>query len=200
MSIAEDIRDHRYRNWTPEKEQELKQYVDRGLSAAQIGAIIGSTRDAVIGKIHRMGWALKEAADDWTAEESEIHRNAWSTGLTAAEIADEIYRRCGTKRSPKSIFARAYRIGLTKRSVRKRLLRRGYTRLQLVELDPPQTSVLSRNIPFMELQPIHCREITGRGTDGLASYCGHKTVKGQSFCPFHQRQNYYKPEPAKREF
>jgi GcrA cell cycle regulator len=41
--------------WTPERIEQLRNCVTSGLSCSQIAAEIGVTRNAVIGKIHRLG-------------------------------------------------------------------------------------------------------------------------------------------------
>jgi GcrA cell cycle regulator len=41
--------------WTPERVEQLRSLVVTGLSCSQIGAQIGVSRNAVIGKIHRLG-------------------------------------------------------------------------------------------------------------------------------------------------
>lgn len=48
--------------WTPERVDRLRNYVGAGLSCSQIAAEIGVTRNAVIGKIHRLGLAPGRAA------------------------------------------------------------------------------------------------------------------------------------------
>ena len=41
--------------WTPERLEQLRNYAGSGLSSSQIAAEIGVTRNAVIGKLHRLG-------------------------------------------------------------------------------------------------------------------------------------------------
>ncbi len=41
--------------WTPERVEQLRSHVASGLTCSQIAAEIGVTRNAVIGKIHRLG-------------------------------------------------------------------------------------------------------------------------------------------------
>jgi GcrA cell cycle regulator len=41
--------------WTPERVEQLRNYVVNGLTCSQIAAQIGVSRNAVIGKIHRLG-------------------------------------------------------------------------------------------------------------------------------------------------
>ena len=47
--------------WSAEDVTTLKTLARRGLSAAQIGAKIGVTKNAVIGKCHRVGLKLKRS-------------------------------------------------------------------------------------------------------------------------------------------
>jgi hypothetical protein len=47
------------------------------------------------------------------------------------------------------------------------------------------------NIPFMELDDSHCREVMGKGEDGLAIYCGHAKNGDASYRKFHRQRNCY---------
>jgi GcrA cell cycle regulator len=47
--------------WTPEKIELLKQQWDQGVSITQIGKNLGMTRNAVVGKAHRMGLQRRES-------------------------------------------------------------------------------------------------------------------------------------------
>jgi GcrA cell cycle regulator len=44
-----------YQKWTLERVEQLRTYIDAGLTCSQIALEIGVTRNAVIGKIHRLG-------------------------------------------------------------------------------------------------------------------------------------------------
>ena len=45
------------------------------------------------------------------------------------------------------------------------------------------------DIPLMDLQRHHCREVTGTGDDGLALYCGQPRSGRTSYCEQHRRIN-----------
>lgn len=63
-SIELNLRPKRNHCWDSAKEFRLKMLVDDGLSASEIGRELGGvTRNAVIGKIHRMGWKLKKSTE-----------------------------------------------------------------------------------------------------------------------------------------
>jgi GcrA cell cycle regulator len=44
--------------WTTERVEQLRSYIGSGLTCSQIAAQIGVTRNAVLGKIHRLGLSL----------------------------------------------------------------------------------------------------------------------------------------------
>lgn len=53
-------------------------------------------------------------------------------------------------------------------------------------------------IPFMQLNEYtHCREVVGRGEDGLALYCGHRRREHSSYCPSCSARNEHVAPPRK---
>ena len=49
--------------WTPDQDDMLAALVESGASARQIGATMGKTRNSIIGRVHRLGLKLKQAAN-----------------------------------------------------------------------------------------------------------------------------------------
>jgi hypothetical protein len=45
------------------------------------------------------------------------------------------------------------------------------------------------NVPLIDLQGHHCREVTGIGPDGFALYCGRPKSGRTSYCAQHRRIN-----------
>ena len=43
-------------------------------------------------------------------------------------------------------------------------------------------------VPFLEAKFGECRDVVGRGPDGLALYCGKPAKPGTSWCPKHARK------------
>lgn len=136
----------------------------------------------------------------WNETNTTEHRELW----TANELsASEIGTKLGFSRS--AVIGKAYRQGLIRkekgkdpgnyrrprRKHRAVDLRNKLTRLMLPKLPLPVEAfdpVESRNIRFVDLKPMHCREVTGH--DGLATYCGHPKFGGTSFCAAHCAVNY----------
>ena len=55
--------------WTAEKMEQLRAFAAAGMSGGQMGDALGCSRNAIIGKAHRSGIALKNRRNDRTAEE-----------------------------------------------------------------------------------------------------------------------------------
>jgi len=85
--------------WTPERIEQLQGFVVAGLTCSQIAAQIGVTRNAVIGKIHRLGLSPvrppgasprncpPRARDPRAASQRRRLRLMWSDGAVPAEAA-----------------------------------------------------------------------------------------------------------------
>ncbi len=83
--------------WTPERIEQLQSFVVAGLSCSQIAAQIGVTRNAVIGKIHRLGLSPvrppgaparscpPRARDPRAASQRRRLRLLWSDGAVKPE-------------------------------------------------------------------------------------------------------------------
>ena len=77
-------------SWTDERVELLKKLWSDGLSASQIaGELGGITRNAVIGKVHRLGLSgrAKSASSAFTASAQDPHRHAHAAYRTRARSA-----------------------------------------------------------------------------------------------------------------
>lgn len=130
---------------------------------------------------------------NWTPEQDAIlkaRRGVMSSSLIAGEL--------GVTRN--AVIGRAKRLKLEKlsrnapaqskpRNVRHymgpRLVRAKTRKLPACPMPP-------LNIPYLELQAFHCREIVGQGDDGLPLSCGHPRDRGcvATFCDWHASVNF----------
>jgi hypothetical protein len=190
--------DHRNRDWSEERATELKALRSCGWSCLEISRKMGFSRNSIIGKLYRMGFAVpQEAQDTWTDAETQTLKDCWAAGHSVTEVGEELLRKYNVQRSNRAISAKADRLHLAKRIERRKLLRRPIPP-PIEEPKAVPDVAISRNIPFMDLESIHCREVTGRGDDGLATYCGHRRAEGYSYCVHHRNINILKINHAMR--
>jgi GcrA cell cycle regulator len=88
--------------WTPERVEQLRGCVATGLSCSQIAAQIGVTRNAVIGKIHRLGLSPgrppggsarscpPRTRHPRAASHQRLLRLMWADGSAAAALAEPL--------------------------------------------------------------------------------------------------------------
>ena len=142
--------------WTPERVDQLRNCVVAGLTCSQIAAEIGVTRNAVIGKINRLGLSLARAA-----------------GVSAHLCAPRVPRPRlpGPRRVLRLMLAATPSVA-------------DDVALGLGPVDSTQRCSL------LELSQGMCRwPINEPGAADFA-FCGHKAVKGFSYCVSHARMAY----------
>jgi len=76
--------------WTDERVEQLKSLWSEGLSASQIARALGGvTRNAVIGKVHRLGLAGRAGPARSERPRSVIHKSVVRVAAPAPEIVEE---------------------------------------------------------------------------------------------------------------
>ena len=198
--------------WTDQDLDTLRQGAAAGLSGTQIAMKLrGRTRNAVIGKLHRMGLSTTGQAywpQFWNAERNRLLLEMVNQGYTQGDMARKFdttrkaitshlsrLRQKG-KAAPADLSTR-YRKRIAKRpeKVTKRFSVLTGLPLAGAPKSPPAPKCVAadanpRKLKFLELQHGHCRFIldehhTPGSVDSV--YCGADTVKDGSWCEPHRR-------------
>ena len=156
--------------WTSERIEILKKLFDAGLSCSQIAGEIGTTRNAVIGKMHRLGLSRP--------------KNLLANRIKAPRAAPDGWR------------AKALRPKLRGLSIgaQRDMLRAAYPGPSDNEapIDSPHKCSL------LELRPAQCRwPIREPGAADFA-FCGNPSSDGVSYCAGHARLAYRPRRPLNR--
>jgi GcrA cell cycle regulator len=171
-------------SWTDERVELLKKLWLDGLSASRIAAELagGVTRNAVIGKVHRLGLSGREKA--------------------AMPVSPARARPKTTTQSPARTPLPQQRAAA--------MPMRGNTALAMQQAPAylPQTIRASadvvvpmcENVTIMELRESMCRWPVGDPTSADFRYCGGKTPAGEGpYCPMHSRMAYQPTQDRRRE-
>lgn len=78
--------------WTDEKVEELRKLWDKGLTANEIAKVLGVTKNAIVGKVHRLCLKARPSPIKTKGEETEDAANLFETGIVQKNIeasADE---------------------------------------------------------------------------------------------------------------
>jgi GcrA cell cycle regulator len=159
-------------SWTDERVELLTKLWSEGLSASQIaGRLGGVTRNAVIGKVHRLG----------------LSGRATTSRLNSSRPR----ARIASSRRPKSRFASPGNLAL------RALYHPDAEPFvpQFEELDIP----LAERKTLQMLTECNCRWPIGDPQHADFHFCNRNKVPGLPYCEFHARRAFQPPQPRRRE-
>lgn len=163
--------------WTDERVETLKKLWADGLSASQIAKQLGGvTRNAVIGKVHRLGLSGRAAP----------------SRPTRRVAAPKLAPRPRTATTPAQAGAKARTAN-------------GSTPAVIRAPEPPPVPVEPHVLPsgdyatVLTLREGMCKWPVGDPADASFRFCGHKTVPGQAYCEAHAQMAYQPQAKRKRK-
>ena len=155
--------------WTTERVDQLRRFITAGLTCSQIAAEIGVTRNAVIGKIHRLGLSARPPGA--------------ATFRPGPADAGRGRRPASLPRPPRSPLAQ---------------LLRAVTAGQTVVPFPSATAMTAavesvQRCSLLELAGSGCRWPLGDPGKADFGFCGNEAIAGISYCAGHARLAYRLP-------
>lgn len=167
--------------WTEDRVELLKKLWNDGLSASQIaGELGGVTRNAVIGKVHRLGLSGRAKAPSSSGSSARARKPAAPRASSGFNAANHI--RGNTALAPQ---------------LRTQPEARPEPKPEL--LDPNVVVPFSERVTIMELKENMCRWPMGDPTHADFRFCGLKTDTGIPYCGYHCRIAYQPAGERKRE-
>ncbi|WP_342359751.1 GcrA family cell cycle regulator [Terrarubrum flagellatum] len=177
-------------SWTDERIELLKKLWTDGLSASQIASELGQvTRNAVIGKVHRLGLAGRAKAPTPTIarparKPAPTHRISGGLGGGMSNSGGGV--------------ARAVLRGNTALKVMAAHHEDAYQVVQQ-ELDEDVVIPMSQRVTIMELREGMCKWPMGDPSSAEFRYCGSQNNSGAGpYCAYHSRAAYQPPADRRR--
>jgi GcrA cell cycle regulator len=163
--------------WTDERVELLKKLWADGLSASQIAGELGNvTRNAVIGKVHRLGLSGR-AKDKATSAAPQRPRKAARTPSAPAPIAPQPHINVVSAPIPLQPVTEESEV--------------------LAEDDMAVPA--SERVTIMDLRESMCRWPMGDPTKPEFRFCGARSITGLPYCTHHARIAYQPVADRKRE-
>jgi len=160
-------------NWTDERVELLKKLWGEGLSASQIAAQLGGvTRNAVIGKVHRLSLSGRAKPVSSTPRPRKVR------ALSPHRSAPRHYVSGNTALAPNS----------------NPLPRRLPAPVPIENVVVP----IPMNVPLLDLNEQTCRWPVGEPANDGFVFCGHKNWNSLPYCEYHSRLA-YQPVERRRE-
>ncbi len=163
--------------WNDDRVEQLKKLWSEGLSASQIASRLGGvTRNAVIGKVHRLGLSGRA-----TTSRMKSHR---PRPRPAANLP-------GNKR----MMPKGNRFPAAPNSPLQMIYQAEPFMPSAEELDIP----LAERKTIQTLQECHCRWPIGDPQMADFHFCGKQKAAGLPYCEFHARRAFQPPQARRRE-
>lgn len=165
--------------WNPRRIERLIELRDQKLSALAIAAKLGTTRNSVIGKLHRMGLRLDSQAPSY--------------------LGERIYPMARAKRGPHGRPPPVTR-SQSQQCVQNEFIGRIRKGERLQKEKPPALIAEAIELPFapilepmvwvslFDLAPDDCRWVMGEPKD--MAFCGGRVASGCEYCGFHKAMAY----------
>jgi GcrA cell cycle regulator len=162
--------------WNDERVEQLKKLWADGLSASQIAAQLGEvTRNAVIGKVHRLGLATRASSNRTSSSRLRMRQ---------AQPRRAVQQRQRPTNVGNTAFRQMLEADLSHGSV---------PTAEEVQIPPGERKTLKQLTEGMCRWPI--------GDPQLADFhfCGRNKVTGLPYCEHHARRAYQPPQPRRRD-
>lgn len=167
-------------SWTDERVETLKRLAADGQSASYIAAAIGGgiTRNAVIGKAHRLDVQIGRAK--------------------ASTPAQRLAQRANARRVVRIARERRVRLGQIKATIEnvghsRALQQAAHARaVAVADAAPPQALM----VQLLDLEPHHCRWPIGEPGKPGFGFCGCEKATVGSYCQHHQQLSRREPLSA----
>jgi len=174
-------------NWTDERVEKLKKLWSEGLSASQIAAQLGGvSRNAVIGKVHRLSLPGRAKAGGTTASRSQkratVPTHAGQSRPQATSFAPRTITRTVTRPSGATMLKEDIEVDI----------------MEVMETSSNNVVVpIFKRVPLIRLTERTCKWPIGDPLKEDFCFCGNDSPDSSPYCGFHQKLA-YQPSAERR--
>lgn len=164
-------------NWTDERVEKLKRLWSEGLSASQIAAQLGGvSRNAVIGKVHRLSLPGRAKAGGTVASARSTAAKRTTTAPRAPNYASRVTTRTVTRAEGSTLLQEEIEVGSA----------------QVLEYVPAKNVVVptSLRLTLTELTERTCKWPVGDPLKDDFHFCGCDSADTSPYCKFHAKLAY----------
>lgn len=193
------------KGWDSNMLKKLKALVGKGLSTSEMGKKLGMSKNAVIGKLNRLGWNSK------TAGEIEKEKTAQKADKKTVQSKKEIVKKekITVKKQIKVIVEN--KKNTKKTSVAVALVDKNKAPTVATKLPEIKTAskkskkdlalhelLIQHALQMANLKPNQCRWPIGDPDSDNFHFCGETVFAGKPYCYEHCRQAYQFTAPKKK--
>lgn len=203
------------KGWDSTALKKLKALTGKGLSTSEIGKRLGMSKNAIVGKLNRLGWNAKasgaaNAEDKKSAAKVTATKKATTekkTGATTKKVvAKAETKKVASKTMSKATVSKAD----DKKTAKKDAVAKSKTKEVAPKAEPKTSAktsaknlamhqrIIQHSLEMANLKPNQCRWPIGDPDSEHFHFCGETVFVGKPYCYEHCKQAYQFTPPKKK--
>ena len=165
------------KGWDNATLKKLKALTGKGLSTSEIGKRLGMSKNAVVGKLNRMGWNSK-AGGVVTADTKKSSKASEEKKSLVKKVAEKLQKKTVAKAENKKSPAKDTKTLNKSLAMHQR--------------------IIQHSLEMANLKPNQCRWPIGDPDSENFHFCGEQVFVGKPYCYEHCKQAYQFTPPKKK--
>ena len=201
------------KGWDSNMLKKLKTLVGKGLSASEIGKKLEVSKNAVIGKLNRLGWNAK-AVEATEKKSTKAKKDTKETKTVAKKPAKKsVLKTLFNKKADKKAVAKKEPVkksadkAVKKNTGTKKTDKKVATEKPVIKTASKKTKkdlalhelLIQHALQMANLKPNQCRWPIGDPDSDNFHFCGETVFAGKPYCYEHCRQAYQFTTPPKKK-
>jgi len=203
------------KGWDSTALKKLKALTGKGLSTSEIGKRLGMSKNAIVGKLNRLGWNAKaggaaNAEDKKSVAKVTATKKATTekkTGATTKKVvAKAETKKVASKTMSKATVSKAD----DKKTAKKDAVAKSKTKEVASKAEPKASAktsaknlamhqrIIQHSLEMANLKPNQCRWPIGDPDSEHFHFCGETVFVGKPYCYEHCKQAYQFTPPKKK--
>lgn len=201
------------KGWDNATLKKLKALTGKGLSTSEIGKRLGMSKNAIVGKLNRLGWNAKAggaASAEVTEKKTATAKKTATTVKKVAEKKSVVKKGSAktTKEAVKVVVKETAKKTESKATTNKAVAKKEVT--TKVEKSAPAAKksdakslavhqrIIQHSLEMANLKPNQCRWPIGDPDSEHFHFCGETVFVGKPYCYEHCKQAYQFAPPKKK--
>lgn len=184
------------KGWDNATLKKLKALTGKGLSTSEIGKRLGMSKNAIVGKLNRLGWNAKASSATTTEKKVDAKKTA-----TKAEPAKKTVAKKAVT-AKKTVAQKAPAKAATKKATPKVVAPKAPAKKADAKTSAKNLAmhqrIIQHSLEMANLKPNQCRWPIGDPDSEHFHFCGETVFVGKPYCYEHCKQAYQFTPPKKK--
>lgn len=210
--------------WDNATLKKLKALTVKGLSTSEIGKRLGMSKNAIVGKLNRLGWNAKAGGAEKKAKETKVDTKKTTAAAKATKkaekkvVAPKVEKSVKKETVKKSVKTSVKKVTEDKKVSEKKSVAKVVAEKKPVKKETPKVAVakeeaavkssakslamhqriIQHSLEMSNLKPNQCRWPIGDPDSEHFHFCGETVFVGKPYCYEHCKQAYQFAPPKKK--